>query len=84
MNEADIEQAIAEDLEACGYRIGRDEFEMDLITAGINSVNLVRVLTTLEERYDIEFETSGFLREPVTVTRLAQAIVTGLAQSAST
>lgn len=83
MNEADIKHSIAEELGARGYRIGPNEFEADLIAAGINSVNLVRVLTALEERYDIEFETAGFFQEPVTVTRLAAAIVDCQTRSAS-
>lgn len=83
MNEADIKQAIADELAARGYRIGQSEFEQDLIGAGINSVNLVRVLTSLEERYDFEFDTAGFFREPVTVARLAEEIGATLARTAS-
>ncbi|TDP37669.1 acyl carrier protein [Nocardia ignorata] len=83
MSEADIKQVIADELGARGYQIGPDEFAADLISVGVNSVNLVRVLTTLEEQYNIEFEPTGFFREPVTVVRLAQKIIGLLAQSAS-
>ncbi|MEU4417927.1 acyl carrier protein [Nocardia salmonicida] len=82
MNEVDITQVIADELGARGYQIGPGEFASDLIGAGVNSVNLVRVLTALEERYNIEFEAAGFFREPVTVVRLAQKIIGYLAQSA--
>ncbi|MFF5037379.1 acyl carrier protein [Nocardia salmonicida] len=75
MNEADIKQVIADELSASGYRISPEEFAADLITAGVNSVNLVRVLSALEERYDIEFDAAGFFREPVTVVRLTEEIV---------
>ncbi|MEU6587041.1 acyl carrier protein [Nocardia sp. NPDC046763] len=77
MNEATVRAAIAEELNARGYRLGADEHAADLIGAGVNSVNLVRVLTALEERFDIEFEASGFFREPVTIARLARTILAG-------
>ncbi|WP_327145306.1 acyl carrier protein [Nocardia sp. NBC_01327] len=75
MNESTVCEAIAGELSTRGYQLDPEEYRTDLISAGVNSVNLVRVLTALEELFDIEFEAAGFFAEPVTVERLAAEII---------
>ncbi|MEU7582065.1 acyl carrier protein [Streptomyces sp. NPDC041068] len=72
-----MSEAVADELAGQGYRIGPDEYEKDLIGAGVNSVSLVRLLSDLEERFDVEFEGAELFREPVTVARLTEVILAG-------
>ncbi|MFB7874094.1 acyl carrier protein [Nocardia sp. NPDC056064] len=77
MNESTVRAAVAAELNTHGYRLGAEEYESDLIGAGVNSVNLVRVLTALEERFDIEFDAARLLSAPMTIAQLAAAIIRG-------
>ncbi|MEV6427996.1 phosphopantetheine-binding protein [Nocardia sp. NPDC051463] len=79
MNDSIVREAIVDQLGARGYRLAVDEHETDLISAGVNSVNLVRVMSALEETFDIEFEAAGFFDESVTVARLAAEIIRRIA-----
>ncbi|MGN5376721.1 hypothetical protein BIV25_36275 [Streptomyces sp. MUSC 14] len=66
---------IVDQLRQQGCGIGPDEYEADLIGAGLNSVTMVRLLSVLEEEFDVEFAVARLFREPVTVARLAAEIV---------
>ncbi|MFD7845080.1 acyl carrier protein [Nocardia sp. NPDC059764] len=70
MTDTAVRSVIIGELRTRGCELADGEDEVDLIAAGVNSVNLVRILTALEERFDIEFEASGFFAQPVTVARL--------------
>ncbi|MEV5975405.1 acyl carrier protein [Streptomyces sp. NPDC052114] len=82
MNEATVAEAIAGELARHGYGIGPDEYGTDLIGAGVNSVDLVRLLSGLEERYDVEFDGAAVFAGPVTVARLTEVIVAEAARDA--
>ncbi|MGW1915399.1 acyl carrier protein [Streptomyces sp. NPDC002076] len=75
MNEPTVISGIVDQLQQQGYGIGPDEYEADLIGAGLNSVNMVRLLSVLEEEFDVEFAVARLFREPVTVARLAAEIL---------
>ncbi|MFI7190284.1 acyl carrier protein [Nocardia nova] len=74
MNKTDVVAVIIEELGARGCHLSGADLESDLIGAGMNSVNLVRVLSSLENRFDIEFDSSGFFTRPVTIARLEAEI----------
>ncbi|SOB85216.1 Phosphopantetheine attachment site [Streptomyces sp. 1331.2] len=73
-NEPNVTGTIVDQLARQGYRIAPEEYEADLVGAGVNSVNLVRLLSVLEEEFDVEFAVAELFREPVTVARLAAEI----------
>ncbi|MGW2651123.1 acyl carrier protein [Streptomyces sp. NPDC001393] len=75
MNEQAVISTIVDRLRQQGYRVGPDEYEADLIGAGLNSVTMVRLLSVLEDDFDVEFAVARLFREPVTVARLAAQIV---------
>ncbi|MER5402460.1 acyl carrier protein [Streptomyces sp. NPDC002599] len=58
-----------------GYDIGPDAYDADLIGAGLNSVNMIRLLSCLEEEFDIDLPVARLFSEPVTVQRLTTQIV---------
>ncbi|GHE38009.1 hypothetical protein GCM10018785_04510 [Streptomyces longispororuber] len=75
MNGTTVCAVIVDELDRQGYRLGPEEYGEDLVGAGVNSVSLVRLLSCLEDRFDIEFEVARLFREPVTVTRLTEVII---------
>ncbi|MFE0171805.1 acyl carrier protein [Streptomyces sp. NPDC059002] len=82
MNEPMVSEAIAAELREQGYPFGPDEYHTDLIGAGVNSVNLIRLLSRLEDRFDMEFEAARLFGEQVTVARLADVILARTARAA--
>ena len=75
VNEPAVIGTIVDRLRQQGCAIGPDEYGADLIGAGLNSVAVVRLLSVLEEEFDVEFAVARLFREPVTVARLAAEIV---------
>lgn len=75
MSDTTVISAIVDELNMRGYQLEVEQHQTDLISLGLNSVNLVRVLSALEERFDIEFDASGFFTTPVTVNRLEIEII---------
>ncbi|MER7228783.1 acyl carrier protein [Streptomyces rubradiris] len=75
MSEPEVIDAIVEQLRRQGYGIGPDEYEADLIGAGVGSLVMVRLLSVLEEEFDVEFAVARIFGEPVTVARLAAEIL---------
>lgn len=82
MNEPMVSETIADELRKQGYPFGPDEYGADLIGAGVNSVNLVRLLSSLEDLFDIEFEAAQLFSGPVTVARIAEVVLARTARTA--
>ncbi|WP_329182099.1 acyl carrier protein (plasmid) [Streptomyces decoyicus] len=82
MNEPMVSEVIADELRKQGYPLSRDEYRTDLIGAGVNSVNLIRLLSSLEDLFDIDFEAAQLFSDPVTVARIAEVILAHTAQTA--
>lgn len=75
MNGSAVLSTIADQLREQGYELGPAEYDVDLIGAGLNSVNMVRLLSCLEEEFDIDLPVARLFDEPVTVVRLATEIL---------
>ncbi|MFJ9055884.1 phosphopantetheine-binding protein [Streptomyces sp. NPDC102409] len=74
MTESEVRAAIHEELTAHGFPRLRDRPGLDLISAGVNSVTLIQILSALEDRFDVDLETEPLFAEPATVERLAAEI----------
>lgn len=75
MKESDVRPGLLEELEVRGFQIAAEDFVTDLIAIGVNSINLIQLISALEDRFDIEFELSDLFANPVTVERLEKEIV---------
>ncbi|MET7987506.1 MULTISPECIES: acyl carrier protein [unclassified Streptomyces] len=75
MNESTVLSTIAGQLRVQGYDIGPDEYDADLIGAGLNSVNMIRLLSRLEDEFDVDFPVARLFTEPVSVARLAAEVI---------
>ncbi|MDX3228675.1 acyl carrier protein [Streptomyces sp. ME19-01-6] len=75
MNESMVLEAVVGQLRKQGYSLRPEEYDTDLISAGVNSVNLVRLLSTLEDSFNVEIRVAKFAEQPVTVARLAELII---------
>lgn len=75
----DVRDAIVRELGARGFTLPGDEYEVDLISAGVNSATLIQALSALEEVFDVDLDTERLFSARVTVTRLEAEITRALA-----
>lgn len=75
MTSSGVRAAILRELESNGHTLAKTEHDLDLISAGINSASLIRVLSTLEDLFDVDLDVERLFSEPITVSRLEIEII---------
>jgi len=75
MTSSGVRAAILRELESSGHLLAETEHDLDLVSAGVNSASLIRILSALEELFDIDLDVERLFAGPVTVTRLEAEII---------
>lgn len=75
MTSSSVRAAILAELQSNGHMLARTEHDLDLISAGINSASLIRILSNLEDLFDVDLDVEQLFSEPITVSRLEAEII---------
>jgi acyl carrier protein len=70
MSRSDVRSAIVKELGERGMTLGEGDDDVDLISVGVNSATVIKVLSTLEDRFDVDLVTEELFAGPITVARL--------------
>jgi acyl carrier protein len=65
----DVRTAILKELGERGVALGEDD-DLDLIAAGVNSATVIKVLSALEDTFDVDLVTEELFAGPITIARL--------------
>lgn len=78
MAESEAFTAVLRALRAHGCLLSVSEYDLDLVSAGVNSAALIQILSALEDEFEVEFEVESLFGGPVTATRLEAEITHAL------
>lgn len=75
VNTSQARDAVLARLASHGHPLSPAESELALVGLGVNSVTLVQVIASLEDEFDLDFDTERLFSTPVTIAALVSELL---------
>jgi acyl carrier protein len=72
---ADVHAAVVAELQAHGHTVPESGYDTGLFSLGVNSADLIQVMSVLEDAFGIDLDLERLFASPVTVARLVAEVV---------